>query len=191
MCESDSCILQFLNELNLTYRRLTGFVASFYSIQKCWCLGAGFHCVTLLSDLFRLSGIRSQSWLWVAWPRDHDVRIACSGSGPINALEAECSGKLKASMARAGCDEGSVDSRRCLHHWWDSYKSFRGEAGQRGNVPEWENRVCSYYVKKKNYLYLIMPAKLFWFCHVPTCFSLVSNLTYNATRLSLSNELFF
>jgi hypothetical protein len=36
-----------------------------------------------------------------------------------------------------------------------------------------------------------MPAKLFWFCHVPTCFSLVSNLTYNATRLSLSNELFF
>ena len=149
MCESDSCILQFLNELNLTYRRLTGFVASFYSIQKCWCLGAGFHCVTLLSDLFRLSGIRSQSWLWVAWPRDHYVRIACSGSGPINALEAECSGKLKASMARAGCDEGSVDSRRCLHHWWDSYKSFRGEAGQRGNVPEWENRVCSYYVKKK------------------------------------------
>ena len=38
-------------------------------------LGAGFHCVTLLSDLFRLSGIRSQSWLWVAWPRDHEVRI--------------------------------------------------------------------------------------------------------------------
>jgi len=32
-CESDSCILQFLNELNLTYRRLTGFVASFYSFQ--------------------------------------------------------------------------------------------------------------------------------------------------------------
>jgi len=31
--ESDSCILQFLNELNLTYQRLTGFVASFYSIQ--------------------------------------------------------------------------------------------------------------------------------------------------------------
>ena len=33
-------------------------------------LGAGFHCVTLLSDLFQLFGIRSQSWLWVAWPRD-------------------------------------------------------------------------------------------------------------------------
>jgi len=31
--------------------------------------------VTLLSDLFRLSGIRSQSWLWLAWPRDHEVRI--------------------------------------------------------------------------------------------------------------------
>jgi hypothetical protein len=23
----------------------------------------------------RLSGIRSQSWLWVAWPRDHEVHI--------------------------------------------------------------------------------------------------------------------
>jgi len=32
MCESDSCIPQFLNEINLTYRRLTGFVASFYFI---------------------------------------------------------------------------------------------------------------------------------------------------------------
>jgi len=31
-CESDSCILQFLNELNLTYRRLTGFMTSFYFI---------------------------------------------------------------------------------------------------------------------------------------------------------------
>ena len=28
-CERDSCILWFLNELNLTYQRLTGFVASF------------------------------------------------------------------------------------------------------------------------------------------------------------------
>jgi hypothetical protein len=36
------------------------------------------HCVTLLSDLLRLSGIRSQSWLWVAWPRDHEVRIKLS-----------------------------------------------------------------------------------------------------------------
>ena len=84
-CESDSCILQFLNELNLTYQRLTSFVASFYSFQKCWCLGAGFHCVTLISDLFWLSGIRSQSWLWVAWPRDHEVRISpcwCFYAGP-------------------------------------------------------------------------------------------------------------
>ena len=32
-CESDYCILQFLNELNLIYQRLTGFVASFYSFQ--------------------------------------------------------------------------------------------------------------------------------------------------------------
>ena len=56
MCESDSCILQFLNELNLTYRRLSGFVASFYSFQQCWCLEVGFHCVTLLSDLFQLLG---------------------------------------------------------------------------------------------------------------------------------------
>ena len=29
---SDSCSLQFLNEVNLTYQRLTGFVASFYFI---------------------------------------------------------------------------------------------------------------------------------------------------------------
>jgi hypothetical protein len=29
LCGSDSCILQFLNELNLTYQRLTGFVVSF------------------------------------------------------------------------------------------------------------------------------------------------------------------
>jgi hypothetical protein len=28
-CESDSCILQFMKELNLTYRRLTSFVVSF------------------------------------------------------------------------------------------------------------------------------------------------------------------
>jgi hypothetical protein len=32
MFEIDSCIIQFLNKLNLTYRRLTGFVASFYFI---------------------------------------------------------------------------------------------------------------------------------------------------------------
>jgi hypothetical protein len=31
-CESDSCVLQFLNELNLTYQRLTDFMASFYFI---------------------------------------------------------------------------------------------------------------------------------------------------------------
>jgi hypothetical protein len=31
-CENDSCIFQFLNELNLTYRRLTGFKMSFYFI---------------------------------------------------------------------------------------------------------------------------------------------------------------
>ena len=31
-CESDSCILQFLNKLNLTYQRLTDFMASFYFI---------------------------------------------------------------------------------------------------------------------------------------------------------------
>jgi hypothetical protein len=33
MFESDSCILQFLNKLNLTYRRLTGFVMSFYFVS--------------------------------------------------------------------------------------------------------------------------------------------------------------
>jgi hypothetical protein len=33
-CESDSCILQFLNELNLTYWRLISFVASFYFIPN-------------------------------------------------------------------------------------------------------------------------------------------------------------
>jgi hypothetical protein len=32
-CESDYCIFQFLNELNLTYQRLTGFVVSSYSFQ--------------------------------------------------------------------------------------------------------------------------------------------------------------
>jgi hypothetical protein len=53
---------------------LTSFVASFYLCQYCWCLGRGFHCVTLLSDLFWLSGIISQSWLWVAWSRgSHQV----------------------------------------------------------------------------------------------------------------------
>jgi hypothetical protein len=31
-CKSDSCIFQFLKELNLTHQRLTGFVASFYFI---------------------------------------------------------------------------------------------------------------------------------------------------------------
>jgi len=34
-----------------------------------------FHCITLKPDLFWLSKIRSQSWFWVGWPRDHDVRI--------------------------------------------------------------------------------------------------------------------
>ena len=29
ICEKDSCILWFLNELNLTYQRLIGFMASF------------------------------------------------------------------------------------------------------------------------------------------------------------------
>ena len=36
--------------------------------------------VSHLSDLFRLSGIRSQSWLWVAWSRDHEVRISWYGA---------------------------------------------------------------------------------------------------------------
>jgi uncharacterized membrane protein len=31
-CESDSCILQFLNKLNLTYKKWTSFVASIYFI---------------------------------------------------------------------------------------------------------------------------------------------------------------
>ena len=35
-----------------------------------------------------------------------------------------------------------------------------------------------------------MFVELFWFCHVSTYFSLVSNLIHNATRLSLSNEPF-
>jgi len=33
-----------------------------------------------------------------------------SGTGSMNALEAECSGNLKAPMARARCEEGSVHS---------------------------------------------------------------------------------
>jgi hypothetical protein len=36
-CESDSCILQLLNKLNLTYRRLTGFVTLFYFIPIVLC----------------------------------------------------------------------------------------------------------------------------------------------------------
>jgi hypothetical protein len=34
-----------------------------------------------------------------------------SGTGSVNALEAECSGNLKAPMTRARCEEGSVHSR--------------------------------------------------------------------------------
>jgi len=34
-----------------------------------------------------------------------------SSTGSVNALEAECSGNLKASMARAKCGEGNVHSR--------------------------------------------------------------------------------
>jgi hypothetical protein len=34
-----------------------------------------------------------------------------SGTGSVNALEAECSRNLKASMARAKCEEGNVHSR--------------------------------------------------------------------------------
>ena len=40
------------------------------SFQYFWCLEVGFHCVKLLSDLFQLSRIRSQYWLWVA---DHVI----------------------------------------------------------------------------------------------------------------------
>jgi len=36
-----------------------------------------------------------------------------SGSGSVNALEAEFPGNLKEPMARAGCKEGSVYSRGC------------------------------------------------------------------------------
>jgi len=38
-------------------------------------LRAGFYSVTFLLDLFRLSGIKSQSWFWVVWPREHEVHI--------------------------------------------------------------------------------------------------------------------
>jgi hypothetical protein len=75
MCERDSWFLWFLNELNLTYWRLTGFMVSFNFISIVWVPWEKFHYVTLLSGLFRLSEIRSQSWLWVAWPRDYEVCI--------------------------------------------------------------------------------------------------------------------
>jgi sarcosine oxidase gamma subunit len=32
-----------------------------------------------------------------------------SGSGSVNALEAECSRNLKASMIRVGCEEGNMN----------------------------------------------------------------------------------
>ena len=72
-------ILHFLNELNWTYRRLTGLVASFFFIPIVLVFWVGFHCITLLSDLFRLSRIRSQSWLWVAWSRGSH-HLLCSVS---------------------------------------------------------------------------------------------------------------
>ena len=40
-----------------------------------WCLREGFHFVTFLSNLFWIYEIISQSWMWVAWPRNHEVRI--------------------------------------------------------------------------------------------------------------------
>jgi len=40
------------------------------------------NCVGALRQVFivSLSGIRSQSWLWVAWPHDHEVRIMFGSS---------------------------------------------------------------------------------------------------------------
>jgi hypothetical protein len=38
-------------------------------------LGQVFIVSHFLLDLFQLSGTRSQSWLWVAWPCDFEVRI--------------------------------------------------------------------------------------------------------------------
>jgi hypothetical protein len=43
-----------------------------YAKIRIWpCLGCitRLNRITLLSDLFWFSGIKSQSWLWVAWPR--------------------------------------------------------------------------------------------------------------------------
>ena len=61
-------LFQFLNELNLTYRRLTGFMVSFYFILTVMVPWGRF--------LFRLSRIKSQSWLWVAWSRDSHKLIS-------------------------------------------------------------------------------------------------------------------
>jgi hypothetical protein len=54
MCESDSCILQCLNELNLTYQRLIGFVAhstSFHSASFSLCHTPKTYVDFLRSDL--------------------------------------------------------------------------------------------------------------------------------------------
>jgi hypothetical protein len=57
MWESDSCILQFLNKLNLTYQRLTSFVASFYSINSVGALGQ----VSIVSHSYQtISAFRDQ-----------------------------------------------------------------------------------------------------------------------------------
>ncbi|KAG5255087.1 myosin [Salix suchowensis] len=56
--------LVFLEAVHDGVRNCYTIVNDGKTITLCWCLGAGFHYVTLLSDLFWLSGIRSHSWLW-------------------------------------------------------------------------------------------------------------------------------
>jgi len=97
----------------------------------------------------------------------------------------ECPGNLKAPMVKAWCEKGDINFWRawisttvfCPQHQWDLYKSCCGEASPIGDLPKWEDEACPIIA-----FCLIMS--------VLTCFSLVSILAYNTTRLSLSNEPF-
>ena len=97
----------------------------------------------------------------------------------------ECLENLKASMVKAGCEKGSINFLRAwisttvfYHcHQWDLYKIYCRETNLKGDLPKWEDEACP----------------IIAFCliiFVLTCFSFVSILAHNTTRLSLSNELF-
>jgi hypothetical protein len=74
-----------LEWLNLTYRRLIGFVASLYFIPIVLVSLDRFSLCHTPIDLFWLFRIRSQSWLWVAWPRGlHQWRITFEEASNVN-----------------------------------------------------------------------------------------------------------